>query len=140
MQGRAPGTGAGETPLDGAELDRDPKIFKRHNQIKEIFKVSIGQVPSLEWVAIFAGFSTEMALRGSCRGEVVMCDLAASGRTTHAQRQDRQSADAGIAEVTTAKYNGSQEETGDALYLTEKERKVVFSKVESGALAETFKV
>lgn len=66
-----------------------------------------------------------------------MCDLAGLGRTTHAQRC--QTADAGKAEVTTPKCS-SQEKTGDALYLTEEERKVVFNEVESEALAETFKV
>lgn len=39
----------------------------------------------------------------------------------------------------TLRYNSSQEESGASLYLTE-ERKVVFNKVESGALAERFMV
>ena len=117
-----------------------PNVFKRHIQRKEVFKVYIGPVPSRKRVAIFAGFSAEMALRGNCRGEVVMHELAGSERTAHAQRQDRQTADAGKAGVTTVRYNSNQEEIGAALYLTEEERKVVFNKVGSGALAERFKV
>lgn len=36
-----------------------------------------------------------MALRGNCRGEVVMRELAGSERTARAQRRDRQTADTG---------------------------------------------
>lgn len=115
-------------------------IFKRHIHRKGVFKVFIGPVPSCEWVGIFAGFSAEMALRGNCRGEVVTCELAGSERTAHAQRQDHQTADADKAGVATVRCNSSQEEIGDALYLTEEARKVVFNKVESGASAERFKV
>lgn len=117
-----------------------PNIFKGHIQRKEVFKVCIGPVPSREWVAIFAGFSAEMALRGNWRGGVVAHELVGSERTAHMQGQDSQTADTGKAGVATARCNSSQEETGDALYLTEEERKVVFSKVESGASAERFKV
>lgn len=69
-----------------------------------------------------------------------MNELSASERTAHAQRQGHQTTDDSKAGVATIWYNSNQEEIGAALHLTEKERKVVFDKAESGALAERFKV
>lgn len=85
MQGRAAGAGDGETPLGSTESEIYPNFFKRHIQRKEAFKVFIGPVPSHEWVAIFGGFSAEIALRGNCRGEMITREIAGSERTAHAQ-------------------------------------------------------
>lgn len=69
-----------------------------------------------------------------------MCELAGSERTTHVQGQDHETADAVKARAATVRYNSNQEEIEAALNLTKQERKVVFNKMESGALAKRFKV
>lgn len=94
-----------------------PNIFKRHIQRKKIFYVFICPVPSHKWVEVFAGFSAEMALRGNCRGEVVMRELSGSERTAHTETQGHQTADVGKTGVPTVWCDSDQEEIGVALCL-----------------------
>ena len=67
-----------------------------------------------------------------------MNQLVQKGQPMHRDRTVRLLTLAKMAQ--TLRYNSSQAESGAALYLIEEERKVVFNKVESGALAERFMV